>query len=191
MKQLLSKGLEQTAPLWLPLTIAYDWVHEAEKILDNQAELDATLVQLCLSALLDAMSTCQTWVGPLASGIVHFLKVTNSYWSGIFHCYSIKGLPRTNNDLEHIFGTVRHHHRRCTGRKVAPASLILRGSVQLVACIATQVRTWDAEHLTTETVANWRGLRSQLEQHRINRLEQMRFRRSPADYLANLESQFF
>ena len=79
------------------------------------------------------MSACQTWVGPLASGIVHFLKVTNSYLSGIFHCYSIDGLPRTNNDLEHIFGTVRHHHRRCTGRKVAPASLILRGSVQLVA----------------------------------------------------------
>lgn len=60
-----------------------------------------------------------------------------------------------------------------------------------VACIATQLRTWDAEHLTTVSVANWRGLRSQLEQHRINRLEQLRFGRSPTDYLANLESQFF
>lgn len=37
---------------------------------------------------------------------------------------------RTNNDLEQIFGRVRHHQRRCTGRKVAPASLVLRGSVQ-------------------------------------------------------------
>lgn len=191
MKQILSKGLEQTASLWLPLTIAYNWIHEAAKILENQPGLDATLVQLCFQSLLDAMSACQTWVGSLASGIVHFLKVTNSYWSGIFHCYTVKELPRTNNDLEHIFGTVRHHHRRCTGRKVAPASLILRGSVQLVACIATQIRTWDAEHLATVSVADWRCLRSGLEQHRINRLEQLRFRRDPVDYLANLESQLF
>ncbi len=28
-----------------------------------------------------------------------------------------------NNDLEQAFGTLRHHQRRCTGRKVAPSSL--------------------------------------------------------------------
>ncbi len=84
----------------------------------------------CLSALLNAMSACQSWVGSLESGIIHFLKVTNSYWSGLFHCYSVPGNPRTNNDLEHTFGIVRHHHRRCTGRKAAPTSLVLRGSVQ-------------------------------------------------------------
>lgn len=99
------------------------------------------------------------------------------------------GLPQTNNDLEHIFGTVRHHHRRCTGRKVAPATLVLCGSVQLIACVATQLTTWCAEQLATVSVNDWRSLRSQLEQHRINRVEQIRFRRSPADYLANLESQ--
>ena len=97
--------------------------------------------------------------------------------------------PRTNNDLEHIFGTVRHHHRRCTGRKVAPASLVLRGSVQLIACVATQLVTWGVEQLAPVSVNDWLSLRSQLEQHRINRVEQLRFRRSPADYLANLESQ--
>jgi len=97
--------------------------------------------------------------------------------------------PEPTIDAEHIFGTVRHHHRRCTGRKVAPASLVLRGSVQLIACVATQLTTWCAEQLATVSVNHWRSLRSQLEQHRINRVEQLRFRRSPADYLANLESQ--
>ena len=99
------------------------------------------------------------------------------------------GLPKTNNDLEHIFGTVRHHHRRCTGHKVAPATLVLRGSVQLIACLATQLTTWSAQQLATVSINDWRFLRSQLEQHRIHRVEQRRFRRSPTDYLANLESQ--
>ena len=116
---------------------------------------------------------------------VHFLKVTASYWSGLFHCYSAPGLPRTNNDLEHIFGTVRYHHRRCTGHKVAPATLVLRGSVQLIACLATGFTTWSAQRLATVSIIDWRLLRSQLEQHRIHRVEQRRFRRSPADYLAN------
>ena len=189
MKQLLSKGLEQTAALWSPIIIAYDWVHHAAQILDNHAQFDAPIVQLCLSALIEAMSVHQTSAGYLLEGVIHFLKVTASYWSGLFCCYWVPGLPRTNNDLEHIFGTVRHHHRRCTGRKVAPSSLVLRGSVQLIACVATQLTTRCAEQLATVSVNDWRSLRSQLEQHRINRVEQLRFRRSPSDYLANLESQ--
>lgn len=60
------------------------------------------------------LSACQSWVGSLKSGIIHFLKVTDSYWTGLFHCYSVSGLPRTNNDLELIFGIVCHHQRRCT-----------------------------------------------------------------------------
>lgn len=175
--------------MWSPIIIAYDWVFHAAKILANHAQFDSSIVQLCLSALIEVMSVSQTRAGSLLEGVIHFLKVTASYWSGLFSCYSVPGLPRTNNDLEHIFGTVRHHHRRCTGRKVAPASLVLRGSVQLIACVATQLTTWCAEQLATVSVADWRLLRSQLEHHRINRVEQLRFRRSPADYLANLESQ--
>ncbi len=189
MKQLLSRGLEQTAALWSPIIIAYNWVHHAAKILANHAQFDSSIVQLCLSALIEAMSARQTSAGSLIGGIIHFLKVTASYWSGLFSCYSVPGLPRTNNDLEHIFGTVRHHHRRCTGRKVAPATLVLRGSVQLIACVATQLTTWCVEQLAPVSLDDWRCLRSQLEQHRINRVKQLRFRRFPADYLANLESQ--
>jgi len=62
------------------------------------------------------MAQWKAQVGDLAGGIEHFLKVTRSYWPGLFHCYDIQGLPRTNNDLEHIFGQWRHHQRRCTGR---------------------------------------------------------------------------
>ncbi len=66
---------------------------------------------------------------------------------------------------------------------------MLRGSVQLVACIATQIKTFQAEHFASIEVEDWRKLRSSLQQYQINRVKQLRFRRSPADYLANLESQ--
>ena len=45
----------------------------AAKLLDNQAGLDVSLIQLCFQALLNAMSACRTWVAPLESGVAHFL----------------------------------------------------------------------------------------------------------------------
>ncbi len=35
---------------------------------------------------------------------------------GYFTATRCRECLRTNNDLEHIFGKVRYHHRRCTGR---------------------------------------------------------------------------
>jgi hypothetical protein len=48
----------------------------------------------------------------MRSGLEHFLKVTRSFWPGLFQCYDHPDLPRTDNDLEHVFGTYRHHERR-------------------------------------------------------------------------------
>ena len=113
-------------------------------ILSNEVQLDAKGVRERLWDLIEAMERWQAYSGELAVGITHLLKVTRSYWSGLFHCYDIEGLPRTNNDLEHIFGKWRHHQRRCTGRKVIPANAVIRGSVQLVAAIATQLQSYSA-----------------------------------------------
>lgn len=103
--------------MWLPIPVAYEWVRHAAPILDRRVEFEAPTVQLGRSALIEVMSARQTDAGSRLGGIIHFLKVTASYWSGLFSCYRVPGLPRTNNDLEHIFGTLRHHHRRCTPYK--------------------------------------------------------------------------
>src|SRR5262249_52409471 len=34
-------------------------------------------------------------------------RVSRSYWPGLFACYEVADLPRTNNDLEHFFGSHR------------------------------------------------------------------------------------
>lgn len=191
LKQILSQALEQTASLWSPVMVASDWLHKAAQILDNEAQLTAKQVQKKFRSLLGAMTRWQSKAGTLEAGIAHFLKVTRSYWSGLFHCYKVEGLPRTNNDLEHLFGKWRHLHRRCTGRKVAPRSFVLRGSVQLVVAVATQLKTFSAEALATISVQAWQQVRSQLKVHQHKRVEQRRFRRSPTAYLAHLETQLF
>ena len=120
---MISTGLEQTASLWNPIAVAYNWVHQVATILDNEIGHDAQTVQHNLSRFLNAMEHQKAQVGELAEGIDHFLKVTRSYWSGLFHCYQVQGLPRTNNDLEHVFGQFRHHQRRVTGRTRLPQHL--------------------------------------------------------------------
>ena len=46
------------------------------------------------------MSAQHAALGPLTPALAHFHKVTASYWPGLFCCYDVPGLPRTNNDLE-------------------------------------------------------------------------------------------
>lgn len=45
----------------------------------------------------------------------HLFAVSESYWSGLFVCYDIVGLPRTTNDLEGLFGQTKRGLRRRTG----------------------------------------------------------------------------
>ncbi len=126
--------------------------------------------------------------GQLKTAITHFLKVTDSYWPGLFHCYDIPHLPRTNNDLEQLFGSTRHHERRCTGRKAASPSLVLRGSVRIVAGLGTRHRRFQGKELAPGSLETWQTLRAGLERRRHTRTLRQRFRRDPEAYLRQLEA---
>jgi hypothetical protein len=121
--------------------------------------------------------------------IATFLKVTESYWPGLFHCYDVADLPRTNNDLEHVFGSTRYHERRATGRKQASPGLVVRGSVRLVAAIATQNYHFSGSDLAPRDLAQWRTLKKQVDYRHEARREQHRFRKDPERYLRILEEQ--
>jgi hypothetical protein len=47
----------------------------------------------------------------------HLDTVSRSYWPGLFHCYDMPGLPRTNNALESHFRETRRRLLRITGQK--------------------------------------------------------------------------
>ena len=171
------------------MRVAFPWVHAAARILNNEEALDAPEVQRRLQALLDVMTREREKAGALAPAIDHFLKVSRSYWSGLFHCYSVEGLPRTNNDLEQFFGSSRHHERRATGRKGAPLGLVLRGAVRLVSGAATRLRKPSGAELQPRDPVRWKQLRQQLDARRHIRRRGLHFRRNPKAYLGDLEER--
>ena len=108
---------------------------------------------------------------------------------GLFHTYAVPDLPRTNNDLEQLFGSQRYHERRATGRKTAAPGAVLRGSVRLLAATATRVQAPTARDLGAANREHWRSLRQRLERGRRARTLRTRFRHDPGAYLAALEQQ--
>ena len=176
-----------TEKLWPPIRQAYAWLHQAAHLLANAEQRDVETLKQEYQHLLETMTQQQDVLGGLAPAVVHFRKVTESYWEGLFRCYQVKDLPRTNNDLEQYFGTARHVERRVTGRKRASPTLVVRGSVRVVAAGASQRFSFSAADLRLTDVAAWRALRQTLHYRHEGRRRQLRFRRDPQAYLASLE----
>lgn len=138
--------------------------------------------------LLAEMHAGQATVGPLQPAVAHFLKVSASYWPGLFHCYDIPGLPQTNNDQEQSFGSARYHERRTSGRVHASPGTVVRGSVRVLASTASRIHQFSEDELRHPNLACWADLRRALETRQEARRQQGRFRKDPAAYLAALES---
>ena len=179
--------MEATESQWPDVRVAFGWVHRAAAVLRNKRGLDAAGVRRRYRGLIAAIARHRRAAGRLADELAHFLKVTRSYWPGLFRCYEVEGLPRTNNDLEQFFGSYRYHERRCSGRKVACPGTVVRGSVRLVAAAATRLRPIAASDLVPRDQEAWRQLRGSLERRQAVRTMGRRFRRDPVAYLRSLE----
>jgi len=189
LQQHLSKGLQATAALWPPLQRCYDLVHRATQILANEEQRPGAQVRKRYLAHVSHMQEQKAQVGPLEEAMDHFCHITDNFAPGLFHCYDVKGLPRTNNELEHCFGVARVHERRATGRRGAIPGVVVRGSVRLMAAVATKQHLYSAQDLRPDDYQRWWELRTQLQQNEETRRFQFRFRKDPLAYLAALEAQ--
>ena len=185
------RGLEETAALWPAVREAYKWVQRVARILKNEEGLPTKKVRRRLVQLLGRMRRAATTTGEpsVRAGLKQFLKVTRSYWPGLFRCYDTADLPRTNNDLEHTFGSHRYHERRSSGRRRASPGLVVMGSARVISGLATRLRPEEGLVLRPGYVEGWQELRAKLEARRKARRKQRRFRHDPAAYLAKLEQQ--
>ncbi len=186
MRDLIAQGIAATAPQWPAIRTAFGWLHQAAHILNNSSERDVRLLRRAYRRLLGNMRQGAQRVGPLESAVCHFLKVTSSYWPGLFVCYTRPDIPRTNNDLEHVFGSVRYHERRASGRKVAAPMFLVRGNVRLITATCQQ-HAFTSTQLQPKNLTEWRALRQELNQRQATRALQRRFRHDPAAYLAAAE----
>ena len=188
MRQLLRRGLEETAALWPEVRAAYRWVKQVARVLKNPGQQPAAAVRQQLAGLLGAMRQAAAKAGgTVAEQLLRFVKVTRSYWRGLFVCYEVADVPRTNNDLEQLFGSHRYHERRASGRKRGSPGLVVSGSVRVVASLATRLRPEEGLRLAAGYVEGWRRTRAALDKRREGRRQQRRFRHDPDTYLKQLE----
>ena len=162
-------------------------MQRAAHLLANEAGEGAAAVQERFEGLLAETAEQRERAGSLGVALDHFRKVSASYFDGLFHCYDLPDLPRTNNDLEQFFGSARWHERRTTGRKVASATTVIRGSVRLVTAVASRQTIFGPAQLRPTDRERWRRCRRALEERHGTRRAQYRFRRDPAAYLSRLE----
>jgi len=190
LRALVRRGLEETAALWPPVRVAYGWVEEVARLLANAAQLPAQVLRRRFGRLLGRMRGAATRdEEAVREPLEHFLKVSASYRPGLFVCYERAGVPRTNNDLEHLFGSHRYHERRASGRKQGAPGLVVRGAVRVVTAWATRLRPDEVLKLSPTGIDQWRQQRAALEPRRAARRQQRRFRRDPAAYLCHLEQR--
>ena len=189
MQQILTRGLQRTAVLWPPIKEAYGQVYQAAHILANHQQQTGAQVRETYLAWIAHMQEQKASLGELSMAIDQFVEITENFAAGLFHCYDVPDLPRTNNDLEHCFGVARAHERRATGRRGAIPGVVVRGSVRLMAVIVTKREDLQATDLQPTDYQKWRDLRAQLQYRQESRRQQFRFRKDPAAYLAALEAQ--
>jgi hypothetical protein len=190
LRTLVRRGLEETAALWPPVRVAYGWVEKVARLLANAGQLPAQALRRRFGRLLERIRRAAAREQKaVREQLEHFLKVTASYRPGLFVCYERAGVPRTNNDLEHLFGSHRYHERRASGRKQGSPGLVVRGAVRVVTAWATRRQPDQVLKLSPVEIDQWRHQRAALEPRREARRQQRRFRRDPTAYLARLEQR--
>ena len=71
--------------------------------------------------------------------------VSRRYWPGLFHCYEMPGLPRTNNELESHFRDTRRRLLRTTGQQGQTQRTLQRqGAWELLSHPLPEARLRDA-----------------------------------------------
>jgi hypothetical protein len=91
---------------------------------------------------LDAL-TARCAAGEIASWlhakVAYLVTVLRRLGDGLYHCYDVPGLPRTDNAMEQFYRRVKSEQRRITGRKRADAFVVRVGGAAVYATAASAI----------------------------------------------------
>jgi Transposase, Mutator family len=115
----LQAALSPFAATYQTLHQGAAWLHDIAYILEPVAPSpdNAAEVARQLRGYLDTVQRQSKGISTLEAFGRHLDLVSRSYWPGLFHCYEISGLPRTNNELESHFRETRRRLLRTTGQQ--------------------------------------------------------------------------
>jgi hypothetical protein len=112
----------------------------------------------------------------------HLDTVSRSYWPGLFHCYEVPGLPRTNNELEGHFRDTRRRLLRTTGQQGQTQRTLQRqGAWELLPHPPTEAKLQEA--LSQTSPQDWAQERQRFAAHRQRfRLQSRSLRQTQAQF---------
>jgi hypothetical protein len=120
---------------------------------------------------------------------LHLEKTFRSHWWGLFKCYDVEGLPRTNNELERYLRRIRMGQRRISGRKNVQDFIIRYGSY--VAFVDYQESLEElCDRLKKVSQDDFLKERQALDVTLLREQKRYRFRHKRAAFLQNLESRW-
>nr|AFS60648.1 transposase [bacterium symbiont of Theonella swinhoei pTSMAC1] len=106
----LKVALAPFAQTYAELQLGAVWLRDLADILAPCETFGRSAKQVAehLSGYLDVLYQQRELPPLLHEFSGHLDTVSQSYWPGLFHCYEVEGLARTNNDLESHFRDLQH-----------------------------------------------------------------------------------
>jgi hypothetical protein len=116
-------------------------------------------------------------------------KTFRSLWSGLFICYEVEGMPRTNNDLEQFIRRIKTGQRRISGHKYVHDFILRYGSFVAFVDYAENEEEL-SNRLAKVSQAEFLKERNTLNMIVVKEQKSHRFRYHRQAFLADLENRW-
>jgi hypothetical protein len=196
---LIQRAEQRSGPAAADVRQAHGWLCEIAQRLEPPA-LDAAEpptgaeVRQRVESYLDEVARAAAdghvpaWLAP---PVEHLVTVLRRLGDGLYHCYDVPGLPRTDNDLEQFYRRVKTLQRRITGHKRADAFVVRVGGLAVYATAASAVTETELlRHLAAVPAEAWQAERARLRATQERQTKMRRFHLYRAAYLADLEARW-
>ena len=200
LRTLIGRAVQRCGERAAELQRAHGWLLEIAQRLEPTPQSDAdpppsgaavrARVEAYLAELADAIvgERVPAW---LQQSIEHLVVVLRRLGDGLYHCYDVPGLPRTDNDLEQFYRRLKSGERRITGHKRSDAFVVRVGGFAVYAtAAAAETEATVREQLACVPAAAWQQERTILRANQARQTKMRRFRLHRTAYLADLEARW-
>src|SRR5262245_13000985 len=148
----LQAALAPFAETYQTLSQGAAWLQDIAYILEPVATAPSNAAEVArqLRSYLDTVQRQPKGTPTLEAFGRHLDTVSQSYWPGLFRCYEVPSLPRTNNELESHFRETRRRLLRTTGQQGQTQRTLQRlGAWELLSHPPTEAKLQEALRQTS------------------------------------------
>lgn len=200
LRTLIERAAERIGERAAQLAVAHSWLVEIARRLDPDAadrterRLSGAEVRVKVETYLDQVAAklaggeVPEW---LHQPVEHLRTVLLRLGDGLYHCYDVPGLPRTDNDLERFYRRVKSEERRITGHRRSDSFVVRVGGFAAYATAASGSSESELrQQLTGVPASKWQAEREILRANQERQAKMRRFRLHREAYLADLEARW-